>query len=54
MSEFESESDSTRFAGCKPVITQNEIRGKVVQNKEREAGVVTTVISQVGSGELDA
>jgi len=44
------------FAGCEPVIAQNGIGGKVVRNREREAGVIATVISgdtQVGGDELN-
>ena len=33
------------FAGGEPVVTQNDVRGKAIENQKREAGVVATIIS---------
>ena len=43
------------FAGHEPVITQNEIRGEVIGNREGDEGVVAAIAGgdvQVGSDEL--
>jgi len=44
-----------RFARCKPVVTQNKIRGKAIGSAQREVRVVNTVIGgdmEVGGGDL--
>ena len=43
-----------RFARCKPVVTQNKIRGKAIGSTQREVRVVNTVIGggmEVGGGD---